>query len=331
MERIDRLHGAGDPVTAPFSTASRRNARDHSRDKRLVVIIPCLNERDSIAAVMTKMHRMFPVLSDKGIRASVYVIDDGSTDCTGAVALAAGAERVVRHRVNLGLGAAVRTGIRTAREDDFDIVVKLDADGQHDPEDIPPLIEPILRDEADVVYGDRFDRISYRMPFVRRIGNQAFSSLMRWLTGWPLRDSQPGIFAVNRDYLAVCHLPGDYNYTQQLLLDAYHKNMRFTHVDVSFCPRETGASFISWRYPFRVIPQLLLVIAFVKPMRIFAPIGLIFFALAASTFCFQTANWLLGNADKPVANVNLVLGALLFGVQTLFFGMLAQLIVQTRR
>jgi hypothetical protein len=154
---------------------------------------------------------------------------------------------------------------------------------------------------------------------------------MRWLTRWPLRDSQPGIFAVSKEYLAVSYLPGDYNYTQQLLLDAYHKNMRFAHVNVSFCARQTGVSFISWRYPFKVVPQLFLIIAMVKPMRIFAPIGLAFIGLAVSIFCFQTMNWLLGNSAKPVMNVNLVLGALLFGVQTLFFGMMAQLIVQTRR
>jgi glycosyltransferase involved in cell wall biosynthesis len=300
-------------------------------EAKLLIAIPALNEEDSIAGIIEDLRGMASRLEEVGVSTKVYVIDDGSDDATGAIAEASGADRVIRHRVNLGLGAAVRTALRVARDEGFDLLVKIDADRQHDAGDIISLIEPIIRGEADVVYGDRFERIEYRMPFVRRVGNLIFSSLMKRLTGWPVRDSQPGIFAINKDYLAVAFLPGDYNYTQQLLLNAYHNNMRFAQVPVAFRRRETGKSFISLKYPFKVLPQILLVVAFVKPMRIFVPLGLFFIAIGFGVFCIQFANWLLGNGNKPVENVNLVLGTLLFGVQTLFFGILAQLIVQTRR
>ena len=107
------------------------------------------------------------------------MIDDGSADDTGELARAAGADRVLRHKTNRGLGAAVRLGLRVAHEDGFDIAIKFDADGQHEPKDILNLIQPIIDDEAELVYGNRFERISYKMPFVRKIGNVVFSRLMK--------------------------------------------------------------------------------------------------------------------------------------------------------
>jgi glycosyltransferase involved in cell wall biosynthesis len=238
---------------------------------------------------------------------------------------------VIRHRVNQGLGAAVRSGLTAARAGGADIVVKFDADLQHDPADIAALLAPILGDEADVVYGNRFERLEYAMPWVRRAGNALFTRLMRWLTGWPLRDSQPGIFAVDRAYLEGFYLPGDYNYTQQILLDAYHRGLRFAHVPVAFRRRATGESFVSYRYPFKVLPQIVMVLAGVRPMKVFAPIGLAFLAVALGVFGWELAVWVRGEAARPVENVNLVLGTGLFGLQTLFFGILAELIVRRPR
>jgi len=143
-----------------------------------------------------------------------------------------------------------------------------------------------------------------------------------------LHDSQPGILAVNRSFLQSFFLPGDYNYTQQLLLDAYHRGLRFAHVPVSFKKRAGGRSFVTLRYPFKVIPQIVLVLVGVKPMRVFAPIGLFFMLIAGGVFVWQFAQYLAGASPKPVVSVNLVLGAGLFGLQTLFVGILAELIIR---
>lgn len=302
-----------------------------SVQKRLVVVVPAFNEAKSITQTISNLRGLRERLNDIGVKLSIYVVDDGSTDETSRLAADAGVERVLRHRINQGLGAAVRTGLSAARDDGFDILVKFDADLQHDPADLLQLVSPILADEADIVYGNRFDRIEYKMPFLRRIGNFAFSRLMKWLTGWPLKDSQPGIFAVDKDYLSVAFIPGDYNYTQQILLDAYHKRMRFAHVPVAFRKRTTGKSFVSLKYPFKVLPQIVMVTASIKPMKIFVPIGTAFVLFGSAIFLFQFVSWLAGHGSKPVENVNLVLGSILFGVQTVFFGVLAQLIVQMRK
>lgn len=301
-----------------------------SAPRRLVVLIPALNEEASVGAVVAAVLAAEPQLVACGVSTTVMLVDDGSTDRTAEFARAAGADIVVRHKVNRGLGAALRSGLQRAREEGFDLLLKLDADGQHDPADIPAMIKPILDDEAEVVYGYRFGRIGYRMPLVRRWGNAAFCALMRWLTKWPVRDSQPGIIALSRDYLKVALLPGSYNYAQQVLLDAWHKGMRFAQVDVAFRERKTGASFVSWAYPFRALAQIFWLLVSLKPLKVFAPIGLAFLALAAGVGGWQIIEFLQGHADKPVENVNLVLGSALFGLQTLFFGVLAELIVQRR-
>jgi len=295
--------------------------------KKLVVIVPAYNEGEQIKETISQLRNLQFDLSRIGFSLQIFVIDDGSIDDTVLLAEAAGADRILRHKVNRGLGAAVRTGLTAARSENVDIVVKFDADLQHDPHDVLNLIQPILSGEADLVYGERFKGLQYKMPLVRRVGNMVFTALMRWLTGWPLRDSQPGIFAAERAYLQVFRLPGDYNYTQQVLLDAYHKGMRFAHVPVVFRKRVSGRSFITLRYPLKVLPQIFMVIVSVRPMRIFMPIGAVFFAAGFLVSVIQISSWFLGNTSKPIENVNFVLGSLFFGLQTMFFGVIAELIV----
>jgi len=298
--------------------------------KKIIVVVPAHNEAEKIADTISELLAVRPAIEALGYDFSVYLVNDGSRDDTADRAKEAGAHRIIHHISNQGLGAAVRTGLIAARAEQADIVIKFDADLQHDPKDIETLIQPILKDAADVVYGSRFENIAYKMPWIRRMGNSFFTCLMRWLTGWDLKDSQPGIFAVSSTYLQDFYLPGDYNYTQQILLDAYHKGMRFTHVPVTFRKRSTGDSFVSLRYPFRVLPQLIQVLVGVKPLRIFGPIGLGFLLVGAITFAFNVSNWFFGGTGKVVENVNAVLGFSLFGLQTLFFGLLADLIVKSR-
>jgi glycosyltransferase involved in cell wall biosynthesis len=312
-----------DPPAAPEHPAV-------AASKLLITIIPAFNEEGRLAEMIAALRGIESRLRERKITQRIYVVDDGSTDGTRQIAETAGADRVLRHRLNRGLGAAVRTGMVAARADNADIVVKIDADLQHDPADILELIQPIQLDEAEIVYGHRFDRIEYKMPVVRRTGNRVFSMLMRALTGWPIRDSQPGILAVSRTYLGVFRLPGDYNYTQQILIDAYAKGMRFAQVPVSFRKRATGKSFVTLRYPFRVLPQIFWVIVGLRPMKVFLPIGSAFLAVGGIVFVWEFMEYLQGITSRPVEDVNLVLGTSLFGLQTIFFGILAQLIIDLR-
>lgn len=299
--------------------------------KKLVVIVPAYNEEKTISDTLSGLFLIKPDLNELGYELKIHLINDGSTDRTESLASEHKEVLVITNKKNKGLGAAVRTGLLSASNINADIVIKYDADLQHEPFDILALIKPIDNDEADIVYGNRFEKMNYEMPFIRKIGNKVFTNLMKWLTGWPLMDSQPGIFAVNSVFLSNFYLPGDYNYTQQILLDAYHRNLRFSHVLVTFNKREKGKSFISLSYPFKVIPQIVQVIIGIKPLKVFGPIGWFFLGLGFFVFLFQFTLYLLDYTQKPVENVNLVLGSFLFGLQILCFGFLADLVVKLNR
>ena len=296
--------------------------------KKIIVIVPAYCEEEIILKTVRALKELQPLFEKKGFAFFIYVINDGSTDKTAENARLGGADKIIQHRVNQGLGSAVRTGLQVARRDHGDILVKFDADLQHDPMDIMAIIQPILDDEAEIVYGNRFEKINFKMAFVRRAGNMVFSGLMRRLTNWPVVDSQPGIFAVSKEYLDVFYIPGDYNYTQQILLDAFHKGMRFAQVPVTFNKRVSGTSFVSFRYPFKVLPQIIQVLVGVKPLRVFGPISLIFLGTGTLVGVLDLFDWIFGGSLKPIQHVNLVLGTGLFGLQTAFFGILADLIVK---
>ena len=296
---------------------------------RLVIIIPAFDEARTITQTLERLREEDALTGD--VATTIIVIDDGSSDGTGELAREAGADRVIRHPTNLGLGAAVRTGLKAARTAGADVVVKIDADGQHEPADIARLIRPILDDEADLVYGNRFAGIEYRMPIVRRLGNRVFTWLMRRLTRWPPRDSQPGIFAASANYLEGFRLPGDYNYTQQILLDAYHRGMRFTHVPVTFRERTSGRSFVSYRYPFKVGKQIFLLLVTLAPLKVFVPVGLAFMAVGLLILGMDVVEFWQTGRGNVIRRPFGVLGFGIFGLQTVFFGLLGHLVVTNRK
>jgi len=152
------------------------------------------NPKEHIVAVIPAYHeasRVSMVVKDALRHAQdVIVVDDGSEDGTAKAAAAAGAI-VVRHLENSGPGAATMTGIEAARRLGATVVVTLDADGQHDPADIPKLLAPVLEDRADIVFGNRFGQRN-KIPFLRRLFNGIGNILTFVVAGRWVEDSQCG-------------------------------------------------------------------------------------------------------------------------------------------
>jgi len=159
--------------------------------KKLSVVIPAYNESANIGRVIQGI---------KKYTRNIIVIDDGSKDETLKIALQNGA-KVYSHLINRGLGGALGTGIKAALLDNADIIITLDADGQHDPQEIPKLIKPIVEGKADIVIGSRF-LIKQSMPFLRRIGNPFFNFITFLLFGVWSTDSQSGLRAFNKKTVA---------------------------------------------------------------------------------------------------------------------------------
>lgn len=128
----------------------------------------------------------------------VIVCDDGSTDMTGEIAERLGAE-VVKHKRNLGYGAALTTLFERAREEKADIMITIDADGQHNPDDIPNLIEPIISGESDVTIGSRFiGKNEDKVPLYRKIGIGIITKMTNAMAHGEITDAQSGLRAYNR-------------------------------------------------------------------------------------------------------------------------------------
>ena len=216
------------------------------KDKPLAVIVPAYNEAENLPSTLTRMPRsLVPNMR-------IIVVDDGSTDGSGRVAQQQGADIVVTHAANLGLGAALRTGLRAAREMDARAAVYIDADGEYPPEQIPDLLAPIESGEADYVLGSRYRGTRERQPLIRGIANRLFTLLLCIASGRRITDGQTGFRAFSRRALECAEIIHDYNYAQVLTLDLLKKGMRLKEVPVSHRFRTKGKSFISIRYLWRV-------------------------------------------------------------------------------
>ena len=171
---------------------------------KIFVIIPAFNEERTIGSVVESVRKE---LGKWAGDFRVLVVDDGSSDRTGELARKAGA-RVVTHRMNRGLGAALGTGLRLAKEGGAEVVVTFDGDGQHDPRDIKRVLEPILVGEADFVVGSRLLG-KKGMPVDRKIINWG-GNLLTWLLfGVWTTDSQSGLRVLGRRAIEGLHIRTD--------------------------------------------------------------------------------------------------------------------------
>ncbi len=158
----------------------------------IIAVIPAFNEERFIASVVLKARRYVD---------HVLVVDDGSQDETAWLAEAAGAE-VIR-QPNGGKAAALNNGLAAAQARNAAAVVLLDGDGQHNPNDIPRLLEPIQRGAADLVVGSRFMGLPSNTPRWRIVGQHALTALTNVASGVPLSDSQSGFRALSRRALSL--------------------------------------------------------------------------------------------------------------------------------
>ena len=164
------------------------------KSKSIYVVIPAYNEEKTIGEIVEELRML-------DLNLKIIVVDDGSRDETAERAERAGA-MVVRHPVNLGQWAAMRTGFTISLMEGADVVVSLDGDGQHVPRDLSTLVEPILKGEADLVVGSRFlNGEDPEMPRYRRVGIRLFNKLIELIVGGKLTDCTSGYRAHSMEFV----------------------------------------------------------------------------------------------------------------------------------
>lgn len=294
---------------------------------RTIALIPALNEENTIREV---------VLGVKDYVDEVVLIDDGSTDSTKKVAKEAGA-LVYSHLKNQGVGAAFATGIEKALELRAQIVVTLDADGQFQPADIAKIIDPIIKGEADVVTGSRFLDYSFRPTMSRSkdFGNRVFSNLVSRMTGQRFTDTQCGFRAYSREALLRLTVFGKFTYTQEVLLDLLHKNMRIVEVPVRVLERQTGYSRVvknPLNYGLRAMKIIIQTERDHHPLRFFGVISLGFILPGSLMLLTVLINWLSTGLTSPVTSLITIGGILiLLGVIFIILALVADMQGRLRR
>jgi glycosyltransferase involved in cell wall biosynthesis len=192
--------------------------------KKIYIVIPAYNEERVILEVVKDIqHHGFN---------NIIVVDDGSSDNTRQKAQEAGNITVLRHKINRGKGAATKTGIEAAKLLGADIIVTMDGDGQHDPEDISRLIAPIIGENCDVVLGTRL-RNAKGMPWRKIIANWSGNIFTWYLFGLWVTDSQSGFRAYSRHAAEVINTKGDrYEYDSEVIREVYTYKLKYKEVPI---------------------------------------------------------------------------------------------------
>ena len=216
---------------------------------KVLAIIPARDEEDSIGEVITEVRSANP-------RIDILVVNDASTDGTADTARKLGV-RVADLPINLGIGGAVQTGFKIALELGYEIVVQIDADGQHDPKCIKDIVEPLLNGEADVSIGSRHNsNENQESTFAKYVGIRFFSWLTSWAISQKITDCSSGFRALNEKayQLFAEDYPIDFP-DAEALIAAHRAGLRISEGPAKFRARNHGRSSLrSWKmlyYPFK--------------------------------------------------------------------------------
>lgn len=274
------------------------------------IIIPAYNEAQTIGDVVARIKALYP-------ESEIIVVNDGSTDDTSKVAQEAGAV-VYSHPYNIGNGAAVKSGIRIASGE---ILVFMDGDGQHDPEDIGNMLKHFP--DFDMVVGAR--QKGHQASWGRSLGNWIYNRLGSYVTAFPIKDLTSGFRAVKSDipHNFLYLLPNTYSYPTTLTLSVLRSGRNLKYVPINTKKRKGGNSKIKIvKDGVRFFLIITKICALYSPLRVFLPISLVMFCLGLGYYLYTF--FAMGRFTN--------MSALLFTTSVLVFmmGLISEQICQMR-
>jgi len=270
----------------------------------IVVGIPAFNEEKNIAKIIVKLQK----IADK-----IIVCNDGSSDLTGVIAEKIGAI-VINHPKNLGYGAAIRSIFLKAAELGSDILVTFDADGQHRVDDIQAVLDPILKNEADLVIGSRFlTEDDKNVPKYRKAGIKAITNITNVSTDLKLTDSQSGFRAYNKKVLSDV-VPSEYGMgvSTEILIKASKKGYRIKEVPIVVLYDGDTSTHHPVSHGFSVIFSTMKFVSIEHPLKFYGLPGLIF--LGIGLFFIVWTLQVFTETRQIITNVSLIgIGSIILG------------------
>ena len=297
----------------------------------VTIIIPAYNEEKTIGSVIKDIPRN--IAED----VKIIVIDDGSTDNTVNVAKESGADKVISHNTNKGLGVAFQTGIETALKMNADIIVNIDADGQFNPNDISGLIKPIIAGKADMVTCSRFldKNLEPDMPRIKKFGNNIFTKLISRLTKQKFTDTQCGFRAYSREAALRLTLFGIHTYTQEVFLDLATKGMRILEIPCKVKGEREGKSRLVnnvFSYGLKVLLIIIKSFRDYQPLKFFGTIGFGVFFVGFVIGIIMVVRYILTGMVSPYRSlVNLSMLFLIIGFLLLILALIADMFDRQRK
>lgn len=280
--------------------------------------IPAFNEEKYIGTIVLKTRQYVD---------EVVVVDDGSTDQTASIARLAGAN-VIQHQQNRGYGASIQTLLTDARGKELDILVLLDGDFQHNPDEIPQLIQPIS-EGFDLVIGSR-EAQGVNIPGYRRIGQRAIAYFSRILSGKKLYDSESGFRVFSRKAIALLELKENgMAISAETIAEAAEKGLKITERPISIRYTEDGSTLHPVVHGFGVLGRIIVMISERRPLFFF---GLGGFILSVLGLFVGIRVLSIASASGQVAIGTALVSTLLLiiGVLSIFTGVILNVLTKWR-
>jgi glycosyltransferase involved in cell wall biosynthesis len=296
---------------------------------KLVIQIPCLNEAKNLQRTIADLPKAIPGVD----HIDVLVIDDGSSDGTGEVARAAGVKHVIRMRRTQGLARVFLAGLRASTWLGADVIVNFDADNQYRGEDIPRLIEPILRGEADVVIGDRAVATIEHFSPVKRWLQRMGSWVVRKVSATDVPDATSGFRALTRETALRMNVVTDFTYTVETIIQAGKQRLSLVHVPVTTNPQTRPSRLFSstWDYLKRSAVSIVRIYTHYEPLKTFTMFGATFLAIGVAIGLRFLYGYWMGLGHGRVQSLILAAVLLIVGVQVILIGLIGDTIAANRR
>jgi len=266
--------------------------------------LPAFNEEKNIASIIIKL---------KQLTNTIIVCDDGSTDLTAKIASELGAI-IITHQKNMGYGSAIASIFSKAKEIGVEALVTFDADGQHRIEDIKTVLEPIIKNNADIVIGSRFIQEESTIPKYRKIGIQAITRITNATAGTKVTDAQSGFRAYNKNVFESI-IPSDFGMgvSTEILIKARKNEFRIVEVPITILYGGETSTHNPVSHGASVVFSTIKYVALDRPLSFYGIPGIIF--LGIGLFFVAWTLKLFGESGDVVTNVSLIgIGSTILGI-----------------